>query len=84
MSAMIFLGAPPAGLLVDKIGPQVSADESSTPRPQQLTKTQPLIAGGSIGLLIGTFMTSLCKEYYQFFLAQGFLMGASMSFLTIP
>lgn len=29
-------------------------------------------------------MTSLCGQYYQFFLAQGLLMGASMAFLTIP
>lgn len=29
-------------------------------------------------------MTSLCKEYYQFFLAQALLLGASMSFLFCP
>ncbi|KAF2095027.1 MFS monocarboxylate transporter [Rhizodiscina lignyota] len=39
---------------------------------------------GSVCTLIGVFMTSLCKEYYQFFLAQGFLQGVGVSFLTIP
>ena len=29
-------------------------------------------------------MTSLCSEYWQFFLAQGLLMGVGMGFLTIP
>lgn len=29
-------------------------------------------------------MTSLCEQYYQFFLAQGLLMGGAMAFLTIP
>ena len=39
---------------------------------------------GSAGLLLGAFTTSLCSEYYQFFLAQGLLTGMGMSFLTIP
>lgn len=39
---------------------------------------------GSVGLLLGVFMTSLCSEYYQFFLAQALLVGMGMSFLTIP
>lgn len=30
------------------------------------------------------FMTSLCTQYYQFFLAQAVLLGASMSFITWP
>ena len=35
-------------------------------------------------MLLGIFMTSLCHEYWQFFLAQGVLIGFSLSFLTIP
>ena len=42
------------------------------------------MCGGSVGTLLGTFMVSLCDEYYQFFLAQGVLLGFSMSFLFIP
>jgi MFS family permease len=63
---MLGVGAAPAGLLVDKIGPNI------------------LVCGGGVGVVLGAFMTSLCKEYYQFFLAQGLLMGLSMSFLVIP
>src|SRR5271154_2676089 len=29
-------------------------------------------------------MISLCKEYYQFFLAQGLLLGVAMAFLVCP
>src|SRR5437667_129541 len=39
---------------------------------------------GSVGELVAIFMIPLCKEYYQFFLAQGILLGSSMSFLVIP
>jgi MFS family permease len=39
---------------------------------------------GGIGELVAIFMISLCKEYYQFFLAQGALLGSSMSFLVLP
>ena len=44
----------------------------------------PLLAVGSIGLVLATFMTSLCQKYYQFFLAQAVLLGLSMGFITIP
>lgn len=43
-----------------------------------------LLIAGSLAMLIAVFMTSLCKEYYQFFLAQALLLGASMSFLFCP
>ncbi|KAK3681051.1 putative MFS monocarboxylate transporter [Podospora appendiculata] len=43
-----------------------------------------LLIGGSIGTLLAVFMTSLCTEFYQFFLAQAVLLGMSMSFLTLP
>jgi len=39
---------------------------------------------GSVLLLIAVFMTSLCRQYYQFFLAQGVLLGIAMSFIAIP
>ena len=42
------------------------------------------MCGGSVGTLIGVFMVSLCKEYYQFFLAQGVFLGFSLPFLFIP
>lgn len=45
---------------------------------------QPLLCGGSLGTLVAVFMTSLCTEYYQIFLAQAILLGISMSFLTWP
>lgn len=35
-------------------------------------------------MLVAVFMTSLCNEYYQFFLAQAFLLGTSMSYLFCP
>ena len=44
----------------------------------------PLLAVGNIGIVLAVFMTSLCHEYYQFFLAQALLMGLSMGFVTIP
>lgn len=43
-----------------------------------------LLCGGSLGVLIAVFMTSLCDSFYQFFLAQALLLGVSMSFVTWP
>ncbi|KAL1955985.1 hypothetical protein VTO42DRAFT_7885 [Malbranchea cinnamomea] len=43
-----------------------------------------LLTGDSVAMLLGIFMTSLCKEYYQFFLAQAVLLGGSMPFLFCP
>lgn len=42
-----------------------------------------LLAGAAIET-IGVFMTSLCHEWYQFFLAQGVLMGLGCALLYIP
>ncbi|KAK3670211.1 hypothetical protein LTR78_009866 [Recurvomyces mirabilis] len=49
-------------------------------------KVGPLIpvSLGSVLLLVAIFMTSLCRQYYQFFLAQGVLLGIGMSFIAIP
>ncbi|ROV95205.1 hypothetical protein VMCG_08563 [Cytospora schulzeri] len=63
---MLYIIAPLAGVLVDKLGPKL------------------LMCGGTLGLLVAIFMTSLCTEYYQFFLAQAVLLGVSMSFVTWP
>lgn len=43
-----------------------------------------MLIGGSIGVLIGIFMMSLCSQYYEFFLAQAVLLGISMGFITWP
>ncbi|ESZ93879.1 hypothetical protein SBOR_5737 [Sclerotinia borealis F-4128] len=45
---------------------------------------KPLVYGGSITMLLALFMTSLCKEYYQFFLAQGFLFGIGIASVLLP
>lgn len=45
--------------------------------------TVPIIAG-SVVELVALFMISLCKQYYQFFLAQGVLLAIGMSFIAIP
>ncbi|OQN96693.1 hypothetical protein B0A48_17333 [Cryoendolithus antarcticus] len=62
----VFLFAPAAGILADKVGPTIP------------------ITAGSVLLLIAIFMISLCKTYWQLFLAQGVLMGVGMSFVAIP
>ncbi|KAF5648913.1 riboflavin transporter MCH5 [Fusarium sp. NRRL 52700] len=38
----------------------------------------------AVTYVFATMMTSLCKEYWQFMLAQGILMGIAMAFLQIP
>lgn len=39
---------------------------------------------GSVGMVLALMMTSLCKEFWQFLLAQGILLGISMSLVTWP
>lgn len=39
---------------------------------------------GAIGTVFSIMMTSLCKEFYQFLLAQGILLGISMALITWP
>ena len=39
---------------------------------------------GSIITLLGLFLISLCKEYYQFFLAQGLLLSIGLALLLLP
>jgi len=43
-----------------------------------------LLIPGSISYVFSIMMTSLCKEYYQFILAQGVLGGISTGFLFTP
>ncbi|PYI15596.1 monocarboxylate transporter [Aspergillus violaceofuscus CBS 115571] len=43
-----------------------------------------LLCIGSFGTVFSLMMTSLCKELYQFILAQGILLGISQSLLTCP
>jgi MFS family permease len=42
-----------------------------------------LITGG-IGQLVAVFLSSLCSQYYQLFLSQAVLLGASMSLILTP
>lgn len=42
------------------------------------------IAFGAVVQLVAIFMISLCKEYYQFLLAQGFLLAIGMSCIVLP
>ncbi|KAM3068404.1 Agnestins efflux protein AgnL12 [Clarireedia jacksonii] len=44
----------------------------------------PLVCGGSLVTLFALFMTSLCKEYWQLFLAQGLLLGIGIAFIVLP
>ncbi|KAK4928033.1 hypothetical protein LTR49_005232 [Elasticomyces elasticus] len=62
----VFFFAPAAGILADKVGPQIP------------------IAVGSVLLVVAVFMVSLCREYYQFFLAQALLLGIGCSLIAIP
>ncbi|PLB44998.1 putative MFS monocarboxylate transporter [Aspergillus steynii IBT 23096] len=39
---------------------------------------------GAVGMVFALMMTSLCKEFYQFLLAQGVLLGISMALLVCP
>ncbi|KAI1151290.1 putative MFS monocarboxylate transporter [Nemania diffusa] len=43
-----------------------------------------LLIIGSIGQLVAIFLSSLCSQYYQLFLSQAVLLGASMSFIITP
>ncbi|KAB8298722.1 hypothetical protein EYC80_000897 [Monilinia laxa] len=45
---------------------------------------KPLVYGGSIVMLVSLFMTSLCQEYYQLFLAQGLLLGIGIASALLP
>ncbi|RAQ68264.1 MFS monocarboxylate transporter [Aspergillus flavus] len=44
----------------------------------------PLLTFGAIATILATFMISLCKELYQFLLAQGILLGIGNAFLLCP
>ncbi|GIK05301.1 hypothetical protein Aspvir_009406 [Aspergillus viridinutans] len=43
-----------------------------------------LLYVGSSGTVFSIMMTSLCKEFYQFILAQGILLGVSLALLVCP
>ena len=60
-------------------GMSVSPQKSTDPDPSQFL----LIIGSTI-IILALFMISLCKEYYQIFLAQGVLLGLGMSFVMLP
>ena len=39
---------------------------------------------GSVTTIFALFMTSLCKQFYEFFLAQGFLLGVGICLVLMP
>ncbi|KAL2795207.1 major facilitator superfamily domain-containing protein [Aspergillus keveii] len=43
-----------------------------------------LLIAGSFGIVFGTMMLSLCKEYWQVLLAQGFTVGIGAGCLFVP
>lgn len=43
-----------------------------------------LVRVGLLMIVFGMFMTSLCTEYYQFLLAQGFCVGLGMGIIFLP
>lgn len=43
-----------------------------------------MLRPATIAYVFGLMMVSLCKEYYQFVLAQSILMGSSVAFLQFP
>lgn len=45
---------------------------------------RPVVFGGSVIMLIGTFMTSLATTYWQIFLAQGICVGIGLGLIWLP
>jgi MFS family permease len=45
---------------------------------------RPIVLCGSILLVLGTFMTSLCTQYWQVFLAQGVCVGLGLGMTWLP
>lgn len=43
-----------------------------------------MVYSGSVGSVFSLMMISICKEFYQFLLAQGVLLGISMALVTWP
>jgi hypothetical protein len=43
-----------------------------------------LLGSGSFLVILGTMMTSLTKQYYQAFLAQGFCTGLDAGMMFVP
>jgi MFS family permease len=53
-------------------------------KQQKLIGNKILVRIGSVIILFALFMTSICKEYYQLFLAQGLLFGIGVGFVFLP
>lgn len=59
-------------------------DTRHSPRFTSLTSFPQVIWPPAVVLVFSVMMTSLCKEYYQFMLAQGILGGISMGMTMAP
>lgn len=83
----LFGGSLFVGVLINKVHPRVSIDHHKSKLVQDRTDVcfyQIIVAIGSIFLLIGVFLASICTQYWQLILTQGLLMGIGDSLLFTP
>jgi MFS family permease len=81
---IMFAGTFPVGYLNDKYGHGVCHILLPFFELMSNDFEQTLLRVGSVITVFALFMTSLCKEYYQFFLAQALLMGIGIAIVMLP